>query len=60
VLEIHNLLGQSIVRLLDQQVEGGVMNRIEYAPKHIISGIYIYKLTLDGNATVGKVIYKKY
>jgi pimeloyl-ACP methyl ester carboxylesterase len=59
VLEIYNLLGQSIVRLLDQQVEAGVMNRIEYAPNQIISGVYIYKLTLDGKITVGKVIYQK-
>jgi chorismate mutase len=59
VLEIYNLLGQSIERLLDQKVEGGVMNRIEYTPKQIISGFYIYKFTLDGKSSFGKVIYKK-
>jgi hypothetical protein len=59
VLEIFNISGQSIIRLLDQYVEGGVMNRIEYEPKEIVSGIYIYKLTLDKNVTVGKVIYNK-
>jgi hypothetical protein len=59
VLEIYNMLGQKIAGLMDQQVEGRVMNRIEYAPTEIISGIYIYKLILDGNIKVGKVIYKK-
>jgi hypothetical protein len=35
------------------------MNRVEYSPTQIISGIYIYKFTLNGKTTVGKVIYKK-
>ena len=59
VLEIYNILGQSIATLLDQRVEGGVLNRIEYAPNQIISGIYIYKLTLDGKKSIGKLIYNK-
>ena len=37
VLEIYNLAGQSVVKLLDQQVESGVMNRIEYNPTQIIT-----------------------
>ncbi|MBK6283951.1 MAG: T9SS type A sorting domain-containing protein [Draconibacterium sp.] len=59
ILEIYNLNGQLIAKLLDQQVQGGVMNRIEYVPNEIISGMYIYKLNLDGNISVGKVIYRK-
>jgi hypothetical protein len=59
VLEIYNLLGQSVARLLDQQVEGGVMNRVEYTPTQITSGIYIYKLNLDGKISVGRIIYKE-
>ena len=58
LLEIFNLNGQSIARLLEQQVQAGVMNRIEYIPSEIIAGIYIYRLTLDGNVMTGKVIYK--
>jgi hypothetical protein len=53
------MTGQTVTRLLDQQVQEGVMNRVEYAPANIISGMYMYKLTLDGNSTVGKVIYRK-
>jgi hypothetical protein len=59
VLEIQNMLGQTVTRLLDQQVEGGVMNRVEYAPTNIITGVYIYKLVLDGQPSVGRVIYRK-
>ena len=58
-LEIYNLTGQSIAKLLDQQVQSGVMNRIEFVPSDIISGIYIFKLSLDESISVGKVIYKK-
>jgi hypothetical protein len=59
ILEIYNLNGQLISKLLDQQVQGGVMNRIEFTPNDIVSGLYIYKLKLDGKTSVGKVIYKK-
>ncbi len=59
ILEIYNLNGQLIAKLLDQPVQGGVLNRIEYTPNEIISGMYIYKLNLDGNISVGKVIYRK-
>jgi hypothetical protein len=59
ILEIYNLNGQLIDKILDQQVQGGVMNSIEYTPSEIVSGMYIYKLKLDGNISIGKVIYKK-
>jgi hypothetical protein len=59
VLEIYNITGQSVTRLLDRNVEEGVMNRVEYSPANINSGVYIYKLTIDGNTSVGRVIYKK-
>ncbi|HCY43081.1 MAG TPA: hypothetical protein DHV48_17390, partial [Prolixibacteraceae bacterium] len=59
VLEINNMLGQKVATLLDKQVSKGVMNRIEYEPKDVISGIYLYRLTLDGNVQIGKLIYRK-
>ena len=59
VLEIFNTTGQSISRLLDRQVNEGVMNRVVYIPTNIISGVYIYKLTIDGYTSVGRVIYRK-
>jgi hypothetical protein len=59
ILKIYNLNGQLIAKLLDRPVQGGVMNRIKYVPNEIISGMYIYKLNLDGKISVGKVIYKK-
>ncbi len=58
VLEIHNILGQKIITLLDQPVESGVLNRVDYKPVHTVSGIYIYKLTIDGKMQIGRIIYK--
>ncbi|NQU32787.1 MAG: T9SS type A sorting domain-containing protein, partial [Bacteroidetes bacterium] len=59
VLEIHNILGQKVSTLMDQQVKQGVMNSVEYEPTHAVSGIYIYKLSLNGNSQIGRIIYKK-
>ena len=59
VLDIFNITGQKVARILDRQVESGVMNRIEYVPLNKVSGIYIYRLDLDGTVHVGRVIYKE-
>jgi len=59
VLEIYNIAGQRVARILDRQVEAGVMNRIEYVPEHDITGIYLYRLDLDGKLQIGRIIYKE-
>jgi hypothetical protein len=59
VLEINNVVGQRVRTLMDQPVEKGVKNHVEYTPTHEISGIYIYRLKLNDEIQIGKVIYKK-
>ncbi|WP_206082047.1 T9SS type A sorting domain-containing protein, partial [Maribellus sediminis] len=59
VLELYNITGQKIARILDRPVEAGVMNRVEYTPEHKVSGMYIYRLDLDGERQVGRIIYKE-
>ena len=59
VLEITNILGQKIKTLIDGPVKAGVMNRVEYQPENMVSGILIYRLILDGNVQNGRVVYKK-
>ncbi|WP_297101096.1 T9SS type A sorting domain-containing protein, partial [uncultured Draconibacterium sp.] len=59
VLEIYNITGQRVARILDRPVEAGVMNRIEYVPEHDVSGIYLYRLDLDGKLQIGRIIYKE-
>ncbi len=59
VLELYNITGQRVVRLMDRYVYNGVMNRVDYVPTDAVSGIYIYKLTQNGNNQIGRVIYQK-
>ena len=58
VLEIHNMLGQRIKRIIDQPVEAGELIRVEYKPESEISGIYLYRLDIDGQMRIGKLIYR--
>ncbi|MEN8118106.1 MAG: T9SS type A sorting domain-containing protein, partial [Bacteroidota bacterium] len=58
-LEIFNITGQKIARIMDQYVEKGVLNKVDYKPDSDVSGMYIYKLRLDGNTQVGRIIYKE-
>ena len=57
-LEIDNILGQKVTTLMDQFVKGGVVNSIEYTPESKVSGMYFYRLNLNGNIQIGKLIYK--
>jgi hypothetical protein len=58
-LEITNVHGQQVAILLDKVVNKGVLNKVEYEPKENVSGIYFYRLNLDGDIKTGKLIYKK-
>jgi len=58
-LEIFNVTGQKISTLMNRQVERGVLNRIEYQPVDIISGVLFYRLTLDDQIINGKLMYNK-
>ncbi len=58
VLEIHNMLGQRVVRLLNRPVEAGELQRVEFRPNSEISGVYLYRLDIDGNTQIGKIIYR--
>ena len=58
-LEINNVLGQRITVLMDENVAEGVMNRIEYKPADVVSGILIYRLILDDEVNTGRLIYRK-
>ncbi len=48
-LEIYNLLGQKLEEVFDKILEAG-KHVIQYNAKNLTSGIYIYKLTTDGNS----------
>jgi hypothetical protein len=59
VLEITNLVGQKITTLMDEDVKMGVLNRIKYQPRNVVTGILIYRLIMDGQVQNGRLIYRK-
>jgi len=59
ILEIHNILGQKVVTLVDRIVKEGVLNRVEYQPLNQLPGIYMYRLMLDNTIQTGKIVYTR-
>ena len=59
VLEIHNMVGQRVAVLLDDYIEAGVENKVQFRPESEVSGFYLYKLDIDGQIQIGKMIYQK-
>ena len=58
-LDIYSVTGQHVARILDRMVQSGELNRVNYEPGHDVSGVYIYRLKLDDNVQVGRIIYKE-
>jgi hypothetical protein len=45
--------------LFEGQISRNVTNRVEFEPIEKVSGMYFYRLNIDGNIQTGKVLYKK-
>ena len=58
VLEIHNMVGQKVATLLDRYVDAGEPNKVQFKPDTEVSGFYLYKLDIDGEVQIGKMIYR--
>ena len=58
VLEIQNMAGQRVARLMDQFIEAGELQKVVYRPNAEVSGMYLYKLDIDGKVQIGKIIYR--
>jgi hypothetical protein len=59
VLEIHNILGQKVITLMDRIVKEGILNKVEYQPLDQLPGIYMYRLMLDNTIQTGKIVYTR-
>jgi hypothetical protein len=57
-LDIININGKFIDRLVDKTYASG-NHRIIWQPKHLSSGSYFYRITVDGYSQVGKTLYIK-
>ena len=58
-LEIYNITGQVISILFNQEVKAGSLNRIEFLPNDVTPGVLLYRLRLDHETQVGKLLYTK-
>ena len=58
-LDIYTLTGQVIGTLLNRRVEAGALMRIEYQPDEETSRVLFYRLMLDSETQVGKLLYTK-
>uniref|UniRef100_UPI003216C8E1 T9SS type A sorting domain-containing protein n=1 Tax=uncultured Draconibacterium sp. TaxID=1573823 RepID=UPI003216C8E1 len=59
VLELYNITGQRVARIMDRYVQRGVLNTVEYIPEHKVTGMYLYRLDLDGKVQIGRIIYNE-
>jgi hypothetical protein len=58
-IEITDVIGQRIAVLMEENVREGELNRIEYKPVDVVSGILIYRLIIGDEVNTGRLIYKK-
>ena len=58
-LEIFNATGQKVKVLMDQQVKKGVANTISFVPDNQVSGMFIYRLSMDDEVQTGRLLYRK-
>ncbi len=52
------MVGQKVATLLDRYVDAGEPNKVQFRPDTEVSGFYLYKLDIDGEVQIGKMIYR--
>ena len=57
-LSVYNLTGQEIGNLINENMSPGTYN-IEWKPENIPSGVYVYRLTVNGNSLDRKMVLVK-
>ncbi|MBS1939132.1 MAG: T9SS type A sorting domain-containing protein, partial [Bacteroidetes bacterium] len=55
---VVDLAGQQVASLLDAQAKKGEPTRVEFQPERIAGGLYFYRITLNGQPTIGKLMYQ--
>lgn len=58
-LEIFDIRGAKLATLFNNSVEAGQMYRIDYVPTNVPSGMLMYRLTIGGEVTHGKILYQR-
>ncbi|MFQ5649299.1 MAG: ethylbenzene dehydrogenase-related protein [bacterium] len=58
VLKIYNLLGQEVATLVDENLDAGA-HTIDFGAANLSSGIYLYKLSVNGFSEIKKMALVK-
>jgi hypothetical protein len=58
-IDLYDMTGRMIKTIFEAPIEGGVNYEADFKPETIISGIYIYRVTLGEAKFNGKVVLKK-
>jgi hypothetical protein len=58
-LDLYDIRGTIIQTLFNESVKGNQVYKVEYIPENSISGILLYRLTIDGQMINGKLIRKR-
>jgi hypothetical protein len=59
LLEIYSITGAKLATLWNAPVKAGVLYRSEYKPSLNSSQMVFYRLTMNGQTQVGKMLYKQ-
>jgi hypothetical protein len=58
-IDLYDMTGRMVKTIFEQPIEGGTMYQAEFKPETIISGMYIYRMTMGEAVYNGKVVFKK-
>jgi hypothetical protein len=58
-IDLYDMTGRLVETIFEQPIEGGVNYEAEFRPETIISGMYIYRMTMGDAVYNGKVVFKK-
>jgi hypothetical protein len=58
-IDLYDMTGRIVKTIFEQPIEGGVNYEAEFRPETIISGMYIYRMTMGDAVYNGKVVFKK-
>ena len=56
-IDIYDMIGRKIKTVFEGPVESGVHYNAEFKPQTIVSGMYMYRMTLGDKVYIGKVVY---
>jgi hypothetical protein len=56
---IYDMAGRRIETVFEGPVEGGVINKVDFIPRSIANGLYMYRMILGKTVYDGKIDYKK-